>query len=185
MFVMPPFTYPNLSPYNHRVITTLWDLQIFPCPTNEDATRAHLATSSNVRTSSTPMISVIVHRHLEASSTGMTSSVTSCLRLGSTVWMTWRQGSAVWMTWSYEEVKVCCDLHYRAKVHQDPYLRVSLDFGISMPSGRAAPTVAPHRWGSIPMSQSCDSCKEIPPKRHPHSLGLNLHSMSRDEGFDN
>jgi hypothetical protein len=60
--------------------------------------RVHLAMSLNVRTSGAPMIFVIVHRHLEASSTRTTSGVTSRLCLGSTVWMTWRQGSAVWMT---------------------------------------------------------------------------------------
>jgi hypothetical protein len=40
------FTYPNLSLYSHRIITVLRDLQIFLCPTNEDATRVHIATSS-------------------------------------------------------------------------------------------------------------------------------------------
>jgi hypothetical protein len=32
MSIMPLFTYPNLSPYSHGVITVLWDLQIFSCP---------------------------------------------------------------------------------------------------------------------------------------------------------
>jgi hypothetical protein len=34
-----------------------------------------------------------------------------------------------------KEVKVCCGLHCRAKVYQDPYPRVSLGIGISMASG--------------------------------------------------
>jgi hypothetical protein len=46
MSVIPLFTYPNLSLYSHGVITVLLDLQIFPCPTIEDATCVHLATSS-------------------------------------------------------------------------------------------------------------------------------------------
>jgi hypothetical protein len=33
-----------------------------------------------------------------------------------------------------KKVKECCNLRCRAKVHQDLYLRVSLDFGISMAS---------------------------------------------------
>jgi hypothetical protein len=51
MYVMPPFTYPNLSLYSHRVITVICDLQIFSCPTNEDVKRVHYATSSDIRTS--------------------------------------------------------------------------------------------------------------------------------------
>jgi hypothetical protein len=34
------------------------------------------------------------------------------------------------------------------------------------------------------MSRSCDTCEEIPQKCHPRSLGLNLHSVVLDEGFD-
>jgi hypothetical protein len=45
MSIMPLFTYHNLSPYSHRVITVLYDLQIFLCPMNVDATRVHPAMS--------------------------------------------------------------------------------------------------------------------------------------------
>jgi hypothetical protein len=41
MSVMPPFTY-----HNHMAITVLRDLQIFPCPMNEDAMRVHCDTPS-------------------------------------------------------------------------------------------------------------------------------------------
>jgi hypothetical protein len=34
------------------------------------------------------------------------------------------------------------------------------------------------------MSRSCDTYEEIPQNHHPHSLGLNLHSIGLDEGFD-
>jgi hypothetical protein len=35
------------------------------------------------------------------------------------------------------------------------------------------------------MSRSCDICEEIPSKRHPRSLGLNLRLVSNSAGFDN
>jgi hypothetical protein len=47
-----------------------------------------------------------------------------------------------------------------------------------------SPTVAPRMRGSIPISQSCDTCKEIPQKHHPRTLGLNLRTIGLDEGFD-
>jgi hypothetical protein len=39
-----------LSLHNHGVITILYDLQIFLCPMNEDATCVHCTTSPDVRT---------------------------------------------------------------------------------------------------------------------------------------
>jgi hypothetical protein len=41
-YVMPPFTYPNVSLYSHRVIIVLCDLQIFMCPMNDGATHVPL-----------------------------------------------------------------------------------------------------------------------------------------------
>jgi hypothetical protein len=55
--VMPPFTYPDLSLCSHGVITILCDLQIFLCPTNEDVTRVHYATSLDIGTSGVLMTS--------------------------------------------------------------------------------------------------------------------------------
>jgi hypothetical protein len=96
------FTYPNISPYSHRVIIVLSDLQIFPCPTNDNVTCVHLTTSSNARTSDTPMASAVVHCLLEASSTETTSRVGASL--------------CEWLD-PAREAKVGCDPYCRAKVH--------------------------------------------------------------------
>jgi hypothetical protein len=37
--VMPPFTYPSISLRSQRVITVRYDLQMFLCPLNSEATR--------------------------------------------------------------------------------------------------------------------------------------------------
>jgi hypothetical protein len=96
------------------------------CPTSEDATHVHLATSSNARTFSTLMTSAAVHCLLEASGMGTTSGVgaTPCERLDPA-----------------REVKVSCDPYCRAKVHQGPICkRVSFDVGISVDLQPTSPT---------------------------------------------
>jgi hypothetical protein len=50
-YVMPPFTYPNVSLYSRRVIIVLCDLQIFLCPMNDGATHVPCATLPDTRTS--------------------------------------------------------------------------------------------------------------------------------------
>jgi hypothetical protein len=53
IFIIPPFTYPNMSPYSYKIITVLWDLHMFLCPTNKSTTRVHLTTSPPERTFNT------------------------------------------------------------------------------------------------------------------------------------
>jgi hypothetical protein len=77
MSVMPPFTYPNLSLYSHKVITIICDLQIFPCPTNEDVTRVHHNRMSGPWTSCAIMTFVVVLHCLEAFTPDVTSGVNS------------------------------------------------------------------------------------------------------------
>jgi hypothetical protein len=64
MSVLPPFTYPNLSPRSHGVITVFCYLQIFLCPMNEDMTRVHRVVALEMETSGTPMtFDMALHRH--------------------------------------------------------------------------------------------------------------------------
>jgi hypothetical protein len=70
--VMFLFTYPNLSLFIHGVITVLYDLQIFPCPTNGDATRVH-----RVATPSTTALRPLVQKLPSTWSTPHAKSMTS------------------------------------------------------------------------------------------------------------
>jgi hypothetical protein len=60
MFVMSPFTYPNMLLYSHGVITVLCDLQIFVSSTNEGATRVHCKAALATGTSSATTTFVVV-----------------------------------------------------------------------------------------------------------------------------
>jgi hypothetical protein len=71
MSVMPLFTYPNLSLYSHRVITVLYNLQIFLCPMNENVTRVHCATLPDIRTSDVLVTFVATLPCLGAASAGV------------------------------------------------------------------------------------------------------------------
>jgi hypothetical protein len=62
-----PFNYPNLSLCNHEVIRVFCDVQIFSCPTNENVTRVHCATTLETGTSGALMTFGAIHRRLEAS----------------------------------------------------------------------------------------------------------------------
>jgi hypothetical protein len=77
IYVMPPFTYPNLSMCSHRVIIILCDLQMFLCPTNEEATCVHCAVILETGTSSTSMTFGVTLHHLEVSVTEVTLSAIS------------------------------------------------------------------------------------------------------------
>jgi hypothetical protein len=70
--VMPPFTYPNLSLCSHEAIRVLCDLQMFPCPTNEEATCIHCAAVLEMGTSSTPMTFGVALHCLEVSDAEVT-----------------------------------------------------------------------------------------------------------------
>jgi hypothetical protein len=125
MSIMPPFTYPNLSPYSHRVITVIWDLQIFPCPMSEDATcpSCHLIRLVDLQPGPFTIFQPLVQgwpltRHLRRLET---SGVTSRFRLGFT-----------WLTWSCRKGKGGRNLHFRVKVRQDMHSRVDFDLGIFM-----------------------------------------------------
>jgi hypothetical protein len=72
MSVMPPFTYPNLSLCSHRAIRVLCDLQMFPCPTNEEATCIHCAAVLETGTSSMPMTFGVALHCLEVSDAEVT-----------------------------------------------------------------------------------------------------------------
>jgi hypothetical protein len=75
MFVLPPFTYPNLSLRNHGLITVLCDLQIFPCHANENMTCVPYAVTLKSETSGVLMtLGAICHR-LEAYSAEVTFGV--------------------------------------------------------------------------------------------------------------
>jgi hypothetical protein len=72
MSVLPPFTYLNLSLRTHEVIIVLYDLQIFPCPTNGNVTRVPCATMLKTETFGVLItLGAICHR-LGASSTEVT-----------------------------------------------------------------------------------------------------------------
>jgi hypothetical protein len=72
MFVMLLFIYPNTSLYGYRVITVLYDLQIFAYPTNNGLTCVHCSTASEMRASGTlATFGTILHR-LKASDTETT-----------------------------------------------------------------------------------------------------------------
>jgi hypothetical protein len=74
MSVMPPFTYPSLSLCSHGVITVLYDLQIFPCPTNGDMTRVHYTVTPKTGTFGALMTFGAIHHRLEASYVEVTFS---------------------------------------------------------------------------------------------------------------
>jgi hypothetical protein len=74
MFVLPPFTYPNLSLHSHGVITVLCDLQIFPCLTNESMTRVPYAVMLKSETSGVLMTLGAICLRLEACSAELTFS---------------------------------------------------------------------------------------------------------------
>jgi hypothetical protein len=77
MSIISPFTYPSLSLCSHGVITVLCDLQIFPCPTNEDATHVHCVTTLETRTSCKSMTFSTVLHHFEASDVEVTLVIIS------------------------------------------------------------------------------------------------------------
>jgi hypothetical protein len=72
MSIMPPFTYPNLSLRSHGVITVLYDLQMFLCPTNEKVARVHCAAVLDTGTSSTLMTFGAALHRLEVSDVEVT-----------------------------------------------------------------------------------------------------------------
>jgi hypothetical protein len=66
------FTYPSLSLRSHGVTIVLYDLQMFLCLTNSDATRVYSLAASETRTSGVLMtFDAILHR-LKASDAEMT-----------------------------------------------------------------------------------------------------------------
>jgi hypothetical protein len=70
--IMHPFTYPKLSLRSHRVITVIYDLQMFLCPTNEKATRVHCTAVLDTGTSSTLMTFGVALHCLEVSDAEVT-----------------------------------------------------------------------------------------------------------------
>jgi hypothetical protein len=63
MSILPTFTFPNLSLRSHGVITVLYDLQIFSCPTNGNVTRVPCATMLKTETSGVLMtLGTFCHR---------------------------------------------------------------------------------------------------------------------------
>jgi hypothetical protein len=78
MSVLPPFTYPSLSLCSHKVIIVLYDLQIFPCPTNGNMTRVPSAMSLETETSDVLMTLGAICHHLEASSMEVTFGAIRC-----------------------------------------------------------------------------------------------------------
>jgi hypothetical protein len=75
MFVLPPFTYPSLSLCSHRIITVLYDLQIFPFLVNENVS---CTVTLKTETSDVLMtLGAICHR-LEASSVEVTFDAIRC-----------------------------------------------------------------------------------------------------------
>jgi hypothetical protein len=163
MSVMSPFTYPNMSPYSHGVITVFWDLQIFSCPTNKNVTHVHLVVSPAGKTFGTLMTSD------SAPFAVWRPPALGDLRPGLRTIPRLHHGD-----WVLQKgVKVCV----RAPSFQ------SKGSSGSAPEGEpqfwdlcglwpSSLTVAPHRQGSIPMSRSCDSREEIPPKAWPLLVGV-------------
>jgi hypothetical protein len=149
MSVMPPFTYPNLSLYSHKVITIVCDLQIFPCPTNEDVTRVHHNRMSDPWTSCAIMTFVVVLHCLEVFTPDVTSGVNSLRvesplpRCGLTsapsgLELHWTTDSAL-----QKSMKLCYWCSYEANLRGGSLARVRSGLGISVASG-------PH-----PQHQSC------------------------------
>jgi hypothetical protein len=73
--VIPLFTYPNLPLYSHMVITVLCDLQVFPCPMNEGATRVDCTVLPYIRISGELMPFTTALLHLGPSSSQWSYSV--------------------------------------------------------------------------------------------------------------
>jgi uncharacterized membrane protein len=74
MSVLPPFTYLSLSLRGHGVITVLYYLQIFLCPTNGNVTCVPCAATLETETSGVLMTLGAICRRLEASSAEVTFS---------------------------------------------------------------------------------------------------------------
>jgi hypothetical protein len=159
---MPLFTYSNLSPYSHRVIIILWDLQIFSCPTNGDATCVHLATSTAGRTSGTSMTSASGPLLSGARWSGddLRRGLPPIPGLHSGWLDTAKMSEGVWRHSFQSEGSSGSAPEGETRFWNLHGLRA------------ASPTVAPHRRGSIPMSRSCDSCEEIPMEAAPSLVGV-------------
>jgi hypothetical protein len=78
MFVLPLFTYPSLSLHSHEIITVLYDLQIFPYPTNGNVTHVPSTTTLKTETSGVLMTLNAICHLLEASSVEVTFGVIHC-----------------------------------------------------------------------------------------------------------
>jgi hypothetical protein len=70
---------------------------------------------------------------------------------------------------SYKTLEKCVDNHVKGKGR---WTGMGLHRGTPYRPCPASPTIAPRRQGSIPMSRSCDKCKQVPLKASPSHIGI-------------